>query len=285
VVGAQSVEAGVPAFEHSPNREDCRFLVNSIVDYVRRTGEAVAVDDACQPQHHLPGLHNEPHIVQNQVRSIVCVPVVSGMKADTLAGVLYLENQSVTGAFNRRHLSLLEIIASTIAARLDMHKLATTDRLTQLANRAHFDQVFKDKVEIARLRHQDLSLIMIDIDRFKSFNDDHGHQAGDAVLQHVASVLRSCCRARDLCARYGGEELCVIVPNASKADAAQLAQRIRKSIESSKLAWQDKVLSVTASLGVASLGEQCPDETLLLQAADQAMYRAKQGGRNQVQLA
>jgi diguanylate cyclase (GGDEF)-like protein len=285
VIGVAHVEDQGLEFEHNPSREGCGFLADPLVDYVRRSGEPVALDDAREPQRHLPGLHTLPHIVQNDVHSILCAPVVSGIKGNSVVGVLYLENREITAAFGRRHVKLLEIISSTIAARLDMIKLATTDQLTRLANRMHFDQVMKEKIEIAHRRQQELSLIMIDIDHFKKFNDTYGHQAGDAVLQHVAATIRSCCRSTDLVARYGGEEMCVVMPKADTTAAIALAERIREAIATAFLTYQEHQLQVTASLGVATMCGDDLNYELLVRAADQALYEAKHGGRNQVRCA
>jgi diguanylate cyclase (GGDEF)-like protein len=127
-----------------------------------------------------------------------------------------------------------------------------------------------------------VALCMLDIDHFKTFNDNHGHQAGDDVLNNVAAVLRNTVGNKGMCYRYGGEELCAILPNYTRAEAEPLAERIRAGIENSPVGALPKV---TVSLGVALTETAGYDVTALLKAADDALYAAKRQGRNRVILA
>jgi diguanylate cyclase (GGDEF)-like protein len=118
----------------------------------------------------------------------------------------------------------------------------------------------------------------LDIDRFKEYNDTFGHLAGDAVLRSVGSILARKVRATDFAARYGGEELAVILPDTDSNGALELAERLRKAVESAP--WTDR--SITVSVGVASLGDRVESAKDLLDAADRALYRSKERGRNLV---
>jgi diguanylate cyclase (GGDEF)-like protein len=128
-----------------------------------------------------------------------------------------------------------------------------------------------------------MSLVMIDIDNFKKFNDTHGHQCGDAVLKNVARILKENCRQIDIAARYGGEELSVILPNTDLNAARAVSERIRDSIEKSKVNHNGSSLSVTVSIGVAQFDPGRDHETKdIIERADKALYNAKNQGRNRV---
>lgn len=170
----------------------------------------------------------------------------------------------------------------------ELDQLANTDELTQLANRRSFNIHFDEMVERATAQKSPLSLLMIDADRFKFFNDTYGHAAGDDCLKAMAQVaLGSIRRAKDLAARYGGEEIAVLLPDTDLAGAQRVAQTIRQRVANLKIAHERNIPwgHVTISIGTATLD---PDEAGLLTAselfdrADHALYQAKNTGRNQV---
>ena len=165
--------------------------------------------------------------------------------------------------------------------------LATRDGLTGLYVIRHFREILNHLVSEAHKKKRTLCLILIDLDHFKRINDTHGHPAGDSVLKNSARIIRSCLRANrgiheaDFIARYGGEEFIVVLRNANLKEAAfKIAERIRKAVESAVFEWEDKIIPVTVSLGVASLhsNENFPDP--MVRRADEALYRAKETGRN-----
>jgi diguanylate cyclase (GGDEF)-like protein len=150
-----------------------------------------------------------------------------------------------------------------------------TDPLTQVNNRRALERSLVAEWERAFRYSQPLSLVMLDVDEFKSYNDEFGHPAGDAVLRQVADILTHEARQPDFVARYGGEEFFVVLPETDSEGALKLAERIRCKIEWAS--WPHR--PITISVGVASYGNQADAEAFLAQA-DQAMYRAKQAGRN-----
>ncbi|TVQ77934.1 MAG: GGDEF domain-containing protein [Bradymonadales bacterium] len=168
-----------------------------------------------------------------------------------------------------------------------LEALSNVDPLTNLSNRRHFDDVLQVEWKRAMRHGAALSILMIDIDHFKRFNDDYGHLAGDDCLQQVAGALRQQLRRpADLLARYGGEEFIVLLPQTEEAGARVVAESLRKLVESLKIESGGEALkrSVTVSIGVASWTPQKGDRPeLLVQAADDALYRAKEGGRNRVE--
>jgi diguanylate cyclase len=168
------------------------------------------------------------------------------------------------------------------ARQIESHVVeARTDALTGLANRRAFDLEMARRLAEFQRHRRVLSVMMIDVDHFKKFNDTHGHQAGDAVLGGLGRVLSSSARETDLVARYGGEEFAVILPGTSVADAGFAAERVRGAIENTPFRFQAADLRVTASIGVAEL---LPDEDVpgLIQRADAALYASKRAGRNRV---
>jgi diguanylate cyclase (GGDEF)-like protein len=162
---------------------------------------------------------------------------------------------------------------------------ASTDPLTGLANRSTFEARLASLAGYFDRYARPFSVVALDVDFFKKVNDSWGHEAGDRVLQHVAELLRATVRDVDLPARLGGEEFVVLLPETSVRQAAEAAERIRRTLETRAVDWNGQRLSVTASLGVSA----CPDCTAtpaeVLGQADAALYRAKDGGRNRVAVA
>jgi diguanylate cyclase (GGDEF)-like protein len=168
-----------------------------------------------------------------------------------------------------------------------VERQAVTDELTGLANVRAFQNVLESEVERSRRFNTPLALVMLDLDHFKQINDEYGHQQGDEVLALVADVLRDFSRDIDAPARYGGEELAVVLPQTDSRGAEQLAERIREAVELLEIPRVDGQgsLRLQASFGVAALPESALDRAGLIAAADAALYRAKRAGRNRVERA
>jgi diguanylate cyclase (GGDEF)-like protein/PAS domain S-box-containing protein len=165
------------------------------------------------------------------------------------------------------------------AANARLEELATTDALTGLKNRLVLQQQLDEEHRRALRYEEPLSLVLLDVDHFKSFNDTFGHPAGDEVLQHLARLLRETARTTDVVARFGGEEFAILLPRTDFDGAVRLAERFRHAIASAS--WERR--PVTASFGVATHLSNMADSSALVSAADTAMYRAKQLGRNRVE--
>ena len=166
-----------------------------------------------------------------------------------------------------------------------LEKEAATDALTGLPNRRAFDAAGAALVREARDAGRSVALLMIDLDRFKQVNDDWGHDVGDRVLRKVASVVAFEIRGGGLAARYGGEEIAVLLPDMAEDEALRISERIRLAVKQNVHHMHPDVLSVTVSVGVASSQGQSLEFTNLFSAADRALYDAKAGGRNQCVLA
>ncbi|MDX9682438.1 diguanylate cyclase [Pseudomonas protegens] len=164
-------------------------------------------------------------------------------------------------------------------ANQQLQHLSRTDHLTQLYNRGHWEQ----RLQFEYNRHgSSIALLMLDIDHFKSINDRHGHQAGDAVIKRVSELIHQHVRDSDVAGRYGGEEFAILLPHTDLAGARTLAERLRQSVEEQEVIHNGQAIAFTISLGIACLDRPARDHRCLIEWADQALYASKRAGRNRV---
>jgi len=257
-----------------------------VINYVARTGSSIVIHDAQKAGEQIPGLETDPYIREKTVRSLLCLPILTGDKQKReLIGMLYLENNRASGSFTQERFDTLEIICLSAAGRLELSWKAAIDGLTGLFNHDYFQNILKREFELARRHGHHLSLILMDIDHFKRFNDTWGHQVGDLVLKEVSQIIKASCRGGDVVARYGGEEMVAILPMTSVEDAEIVAERIRKQIEAHRVTHKNEQLNVTISLGLACMNSTTTDKDNLIRRSDSALYRSKAGGRNRLTVA
>ncbi len=172
------------------------------------------------------------------------------------------------------------------AANRRLEEMSAIDGLTRVKNRQFFETTLDLEWRRSARDHTELTLLMIDVDHFKQVNDNHGHLAGDACLQHLAEIYKDCIhRPADFVARYGGEEFAILLCQTSLEGAQSVAERIRTKVESSPMQWENQQIPLTVSVGVASiLPTHDLDPKSLIQQADDLLYAAKHGGRNQVRV-
>lgn len=186
-----------------------------------------------------------------------------------------------------RERELLEVQRRLEEANERLRKLATMDGLTGIANRRHFDECLKREWRRTRREHEPLSVIFLDIDHFKLYNDTYGHQAGDECLKAIAGLLGAAAqRAGDLAARYGGEEFALVLLGADEEGARSVARAVHEAVAALKIEHASSPVApvVTVSVGVATLRPtKGMDEEELVAAADRRLYQAKQAGRNRIQ--
>jgi diguanylate cyclase (GGDEF)-like protein len=190
------------------------------------------------------------------------------------------------GVFTRHHRDILELIAAQVAIKIDLaqaheqiNKIATIDGLTNLANHRTFQHAFDVMLNRAQRRSGHLCLILCDIDYFKRTNDTYGHPFGDQALKIIADTLAETVRKVDLVARYGGEEFAIILEDSNEYGGLEMAERIRKKVEALSL-HQDNTVNITISFGLAAFPDDGDKKSLLIDHADQALYKAKTSGRN-----
>ncbi len=189
-----------------------------------------------------------------------------------------LRTKALQDELSRKNAELAELLAK-------VETLAITDPLTELYNRRHIESFIDKELKAAFRYGSPLSCMMIDIDSFKTINDEFGHKAGDAVLKEVSSIVNRCIRGVDTAARWGGEEFVVFLPMSSKEEAMHSASRILKTVSEHKFsAIPDR--QITVSIGIAGVPDPSIDNVdKLLDSADVAMYQAKKNGRNKIELA
>jgi diguanylate cyclase (GGDEF)-like protein len=177
----------------------------------------------------------------------------------------------------------LELELETARAELDL--IARTDPLTNLYNRRHFDEYAELELQRVKRSGHTNSVLLLDIDGFKSINDDNGHEVGDALLSSLSVVLRSELRPFDLIARYGGDEFIILLTDTNREQAYSIAERIRKRIGLTPFVFNSRIYNVTLSAGIATYDSRDTDLKIILKRSDDALYRAKEQGRNRVIMA
>jgi diguanylate cyclase (GGDEF)-like protein len=262
----------------------------------RRIGTASGLGEAVLPPVVVVGEGVEGRALQvghptfeNEPVPVLSVPLQT---TQAVIGLLTLVDPS-RGVFEEDDGATLHALASQGAVAIEnarMHRLitkqASTDGLTGLANHREFQDQLRREVERAQRFALPLALILADVDDFRQINTRFGHLSGDAVLRAVSATLRSSVREIDVAARYGGEEFAIILPGTTAEGAARLAERIRVAIaERPAPSIGDRPVSVTASFGVAALPAHGTTQVELISAADRALYRAKDLGKNRVVLA
>ncbi len=207
---------------------------------------------------------------------------------DGLFGAVLLGKKLAGGEYNDLERMYIDRMSRFLSIGIQNgihYESAITDAKTGLYNHPYFLRRLEEEAARASRRDTDFGLIMIDVDRFKIFNDTHGHLAGDALLAAMAGAIRRAVRAEDIVSRFGGEEFCVLVVECDEGSLLEVAERIRGGIERLILPFEGKELSVTASLGCCLVPRsQRAGLSTYLDRADKALYRSKEGGRNRVTL-
>jgi diguanylate cyclase (GGDEF)-like protein len=257
---------------------------NSIVDQVIRSGKHLLVTN----------VEGDPVIGRTNINSryrtssFLSVPM---LKEGKVVGVLNLADKMGGESFDPDDLRVVTTLISQASISLervelynDLEKLSVTDGLTGLYNHRYFQERLGEEIIRGGQYHYPVSLIIFDIDHFKRYNDTYGHPMGDEALKKIADILRSTTRKTDIPARYGGEEIAVILPKTDKEKAITVAERMRKAVSKCDFVQDDgtPTRKITLSAGVASYPQDADIKKELVGLADKALYAAKDKGRNRV---
>jgi len=233
------------------------------------------------------GIKAAPANWRYKTSSFLSYPILIGERR---IGVLNFTDKANGGAFNERDLELLQAIAPQIAVAIDrtvlkdkageFEQLSVTDPLTGLLNRRYLEKRLVEEIQRSKRHRFPMSLLMVDVDEFKSYNDMFGHPAGDIALKIVANALQDILRGDDIAARYGGEEFAILLPQTAGMEAAAIAERLRQRVEHTEFPKR----RVTVSIGIASCSNEIETPADIISAADHALYEAKNHGRNRVRI-
>jgi diguanylate cyclase (GGDEF)-like protein len=284
------VRTAVDGVSADGGRASLRRAGSELLEQVAAAGSYDGVQAAIRAAEH--EVVESAHPVELMLDGVTALahPIREREGAGPVAGVVSVARDGKR--FTSAERELFHYLAGQAAVSIDnvdMHETierqAVTDELTGLSNRRRFEEALESEVERFRRFGQPVGLVMLDIDNFKSVNDTHGHQQGDVVLQEVARVLRETSREVDEPARYGGEELAVVLPGTDLEGAVNLAERVRHGIEQIEISASGNghAVRITASLGVATLPGAGYDARSLVEAADDALYRAKRLGKNRTE--
>jgi len=261
--------------------QGCKIRLSGILRKVFIEMTPVRSDDISS----LPGFSGLPE-KHPEIGSIIVVPII--LRGEVI-GELIVTDKTDTTAFTHDDEDLLLMIAFQAAfaiekARLhqDVLKMATTDGLTGLKNHRAFQERLTEEIERYKRYNHPFSLLFVDIDHFKDFNDAFGHQSGDEVLKQIARIMTGTIRENDLAARYGGEEFAIILPETTLDSATVTAERLRKNVEAHTFRFNDEPWNVTVSVGIACFPDDGISREEIIEAADKALYFAKRSGRNKV---
>jgi|GEM_PF-746128 len=222
------------------------------------------------------------------IRSLIIIPIMG--EDSRPIGLLSIESNAPNQFIGEMETILFTLVGNASVAitraRLyqQMELLAITDGLTQLMNHKHFQTQLGKEIERSRRYKRSMSLLILDIDHFKSFNDTYGHPVGDLVLREIAQCIKEAIRANDQAARYGGEEFAVIIPETDEQGALVTAERIRTNIEAKIIQSGNDRLRVTISVGCAAYPAHAANQKDLIENADKALYYSKENGRNRSSL-
>lgn len=256
-----------------------KVQAGGLTDHILRQTYPVIINDL-----NLLKVPISPSLALEGIKSLIAVPLTIKKKS---VGILYVDDFKIQN-FSGKNASALALLAGYSALAIERMKLlaetrkmAITDGLTNLCNQQEFHRRLREEASRAQRYERPLSLVTIDVDYFKDCNDQYGHPAGDELLKAFAEVIGENSRTTDLCARTGGEEFAIIMPETEFGEAMQLAERLRNTIEQHRFNVSNKtVINITVSIGVASFPKHGISAQEIYYSVDQALYKAKESGRN-----
>ncbi|MDG3085191.1 diguanylate cyclase [Vibrio hannami] len=288
VAGSEVIDKEIRHFTPL-NQSDCQSYSNAIFNMVVRTESSIIIPDAKTEQRY----SQERYVKQNNVRSLFCMPI---HHQGIMIGALYLENNQVSGAFTPMRVELLKLLSGQAAISLinannysnleaevrartaELERASVIDKLTQVYNRYKLDAQLDIELETAPQQHSTFSVILLDVDHFKSINDTFGHNIGDVVLEKLGATMKNQLKTGCTLGRWGGEEFLIICSGMPLIEAMKYSEQLRKTVRDIDFDFGKRV---SASFGVAEYqGER--QSRALIKRADAALYKAKNQGRDRV---
>jgi diguanylate cyclase (GGDEF)-like protein len=271
-------------FTNIQNKEDLALLSDNIncgfLTNILQNGKP-KLDNMVEPDEY-------DFIKTRKIGSFICIPLSSKSRK---FGLVLIEHKN-RNTFNDENLRLVTTICKTVSMAIEnaelyanLQELATIDGLTGVFNRVYFHNKFEEEFRVAKELGYDLTLVILDIDYFKKFNDTYGHMFGDIVLKSVAQTVKNNLRSTDTVARFGGEEFVVIMPRTTIKEAFEKVESLRQKISNNVVTDNQISASVTASFGMASFPKTSNNQVEIIRDADNALYKAKEAGRNCIKIA
>lgn len=269
------------AVSYGPGKEHLESLKvpfgEGIAGWVAKHRKPAIVDDAQRDPRFLDKIDKNTQFV---TRNILCAPLVSRGRS---IGVIEMINATQPGGFNSEHLELVRVLVNPAAVAIEnaylfqkAQMLTIQDDLTKLYNSRHLNHCLEMEMKTARREELPLGLIFLDLDGFKSVNDNHGHLVGSQALVDIACIISDATEDGDVVGRYGGDEFVVLMPATDSSGALRRAKAIRESVA----AYRMKDMQMTASIGIAVFPDDATEKETLVRLADKAMYTVKSRGKN-----
>jgi diguanylate cyclase (GGDEF)-like protein len=264
-----------------------------LIEQVKQKKDSIIVNDTFEYNTKKGDI-----LIPKDITAVFCIPVMISKENDsielmeekrrhrdqgsgTIIAYIYMDTDSIINNFTQessRFCMMASKIAYVLTDNYNMKIISTVDKLTRLYTRKYFESALANELMYVEKEGIKFSIIMADIDKFKTVNDRFGHQKGDEVLQNISSIIMGSVRKGDICGRYGGEEIIILLPGTDAEGAYNVAEKIRKKVENSKLLGLNTPLTI--SLGVSSYPEHGTWAKDLIDKADQALYHVKESGRN-----
>lgn len=280
----------------SLNNNDMYWFPNeNLLSLANRYEDGILITNGKEP--NIIGLHRE--FLSKDIRALICVPIKGIQREDNfleierrrknwitsqkVEGYIYLETGRVFNRFDNKRLRLTNCLSQILYMSIENYKLkilSTIDKLTGIYTRKYFENQFNRVFDEARLNSENFAILMLDIDRFKNINDTYGHRKGDEVLNRIGQCIKDSVRKTDIVARYGGEEFIIILRNVDLKEAKDIGEKIRINIQELRVSHIEE--PITISIGISQFPKHSQFKEELIEKADQALYNAKEKGRNKV---
>lgn len=271
--------------------DDWYLQTNNVIKATEKMREGILVNSPI-----VKGFNPYSSFIKEDIKSIICIPIYkntnnilnendrrkfSVINKNEVIGYIYLDTDKLFNKFNEKSFNLIKTLANLVFINIDNYFLkiiSSIDKLTGAYTRKYMDSSFDEILVKSKSMSEEFSIIMIDIDKFKNVNDTFGHQKGDEVLSKLSESIIQTVRKSDIVARYGGEEFLVILPNTNEQQAKDITEKIRIDVFNKKLMGDD--YPITISLGISTYPHHAKVKDDLIEKADQALYHAKNNGRN-----